>query len=476
MMGGCGPMMHGCGPMAPHGQPRCDRDRPCWLKGCLSKVYHKFTNLLGCDDDDDCKRPRCDFRCFPVAHPMPAYHCPEAPECGPAGCGPTGFLDGQCTQAPSYLPYGYPVKPELLGAEAKSNVQLVSNEEGDEEAEDAEELNAGECHEFMGRVWVPKWVKKTARLPRMKMVSVQVPYCYPVQTYTPKTVVRTVRTLLFRCETRLRQVPVCSYRPVTRSRTIPVRYFETVRVSREVPVKVLVPKMCKKSVNVIVPVPQIKTRQVCFTVPKRITKTRLMTVKQLEAEQKVREIECVVYRPQIRTRVNYLTVHVLRPRKTTIYTTVMRPEHKTRLVDRTYYKAVEREREVTWTEYEHVKRHGERTVVTYRLVPQEKTVKETVEVPYKVTEEYWEPVIKAKLLDAKVPTLVEQDPAPRPEANAPRPAEAEEDGNQGQQKKEQKKEQKHEQKKDQKPTRGQAGNPLRPFPIDALPIGPANAI
>src|SRR5690606_33221486 len=138
---------------------------------------------------------------------------------------------------------------------------------------------------------------------------------------------------LFRYETRIRQVPVCSYRPVTRTRTIPVRYFETIRVSREVPVKVLVPRLCKKSVKVVVPVPQIKTRQVCFTVPKRVTKTRLMTVKRLEAEQKLCEIESDMYRPQLRTRVNFLSSLELRPRKTTFYTPVMRPEHKPRLVD-----------------------------------------------------------------------------------------------------------------------------------------------
>ncbi|WP_166820129.1 hypothetical protein [Thalassoroseus pseudoceratinae] len=257
-------------------------------------------------------------------------------------------------------------------------------------------------------VWMPKWVRKTAMCPSMKQVCKKVPYTYCVTVYKPQTQMKKVRTTLCKMETRVRKVPVCRMRREVRTRNVKVCYTVPKQITRQVPICRPRQAVIEKVSNVVVCVPQVRTREVCYTVPRKICKTKLVPVRQMVCETKTREVECTVWRPEQRSRIVTLTSYTLQPRTATDYCTVMKPEVRTRLVPRTYYKAVERQRCVEYVEYEHRKQQSTRTVVSYRMVPEQKVVTEKVQIPYTVTEEYYEPVVRMKSLHANVPKLVKR--------------------------------------------------------------------
>ena len=257
-------------------------------------------------------------------------------------------------------------------------------------------------------VWMPKWVRKTAMCPSMKQVSKKVPYTYCVTVYKPQTQMKKVQTTLCKMETRVRKVPVCTMRREVRTRNVKVCYSVPKQITRQVPICRQRPAMIEKVSNVVVCVPQVRTREVCYTVPRQVCKTKLVPVQQMVCETKTREVECTVWRPEQRSRVVTVTSYTLQPRTCTDYCTVMKPEVRTRLVPRTYHKAVERQRCVEYVEYEHRQQQSTRTVVSYRMVPEEKVVTEQIQIPYTVTEEYYEPVVRMKSLHANVPKLIKR--------------------------------------------------------------------
>lgn len=341
----------------------------------------------------------------------------------------------------SAAPYHYPVSPEVMEQDAPTPTPAPETE-ATTETEKSSDIELTGCFDIcpmqrppvcdtvpvsvqkpkpqpemasthadnqpMRWVWMPKWVRKTASCPTMKQVSKRIPYQYCVTVYKPQTRMKKVHTTLCRVETRVRKVPVCRMRREIRTRDVKVCYTVPKQVARQVPICRTRRAVIEKVSNVVVCVPQVRTREVCYTVPRKICKTKLVPIQQVVCETKTRQVECTVWRPEQRSRVVTLTSYVLQPRTATDFCTVMKPEFRTRLVNRTYHKAVERQRCVEYVEYEYRQKQDTRTVVSYRMVPEQKIVTEQVQVPYKVIEEYYEPVVRMKSLDCKVPRLVKR--------------------------------------------------------------------